>query len=192
MGRCQIGVFVLATPPRRHTQALSNPSRDSREEAQGQRELERWERWTVGSAGAPIIEWDEEAHTAWCVVWAPPCPDGNPQRLRRALAYRERNIGELELRVPLSPGENGDDNRQRRGHAGRPGDQREAEEELIDGAMFAIVEAAMSKFESTPRAKRSGSRRAGVTPAGPSDAAGLEPADLGHHALLSQRRADTT
>ncbi len=35
----------------------------------------------------------------------PPCPDGNPQRLCHPLGFRERNIGELELRVAL--GEDG-------------------------------------------------------------------------------------
>ncbi len=44
---------------------------------------------------------------AWGEKWAPPCPDGHPQRLRRAVAYRERNRCELELRVPLGRGEGG-------------------------------------------------------------------------------------
>ena len=51
--------------------------------------------------------WDEAAHAEWCEKWAPPCPDGSPQRLRRALGFRERNMGELELRVPIG----GDDHR---------------------------------------------------------------------------------
>jgi hypothetical protein len=29
------------------------------------------------------------------------CPDANPQEVRRALGFRERNVGELELRVAL-------------------------------------------------------------------------------------------
>lgn len=61
----------------------------------------------VVGAGQPIIEWDVEAHAAWCAKWAPPCPNGNPQRLRAAVAFRERNVRELELRVPLARGENG-------------------------------------------------------------------------------------
>jgi hypothetical protein len=50
---------------------------------------------------------DEDAYAKWRRKWAPPCPDGDPQRLRRALGFRERNVGELELRVPLSRGEHG-------------------------------------------------------------------------------------
>jgi hypothetical protein len=71
------------------------------------RPLGRWERWGVDWQGQPIIEWDTEAHTAWCAKWAPRCPDGNPQRLRRAVAFRERDVCELELRVPLAIGEHG-------------------------------------------------------------------------------------
>jgi hypothetical protein len=71
------------------------------------RPLGRWERWGVDWAGQPIIEWDDEAHAAWCEKWAPPCPDGDPQRLRRAVAFRERSLCELELRVPLATGEHG-------------------------------------------------------------------------------------
>jgi hypothetical protein len=66
-----------------------------------------WERWTTDWNGDPIIEWDTEAHDEWCRKWAPPCPDGNPQRLRRALGFRERSGTELELRVPLAEGEHG-------------------------------------------------------------------------------------
>lgn len=44
---------------------------------------------------------DAEACAAWREKWAPSCPDGNPQQLRAALGFRERNVGELELRVPL-------------------------------------------------------------------------------------------
>jgi hypothetical protein len=68
---------------------------------------ERWERWGVDWAGQPIIERDAEAHAAWCAKWAPRCPDGDPQRVRRAVAFRERNVCELELRVPLAIGEHG-------------------------------------------------------------------------------------
>ncbi len=71
------------------------------------RPLQRWERWGLDWAGQPIVEWDHAAHAAWCAKWAPPCPDGNPQRPRRVIAFRERNVCELELRVPLAFGENG-------------------------------------------------------------------------------------
>ena len=54
-----------------------------------------------------IGEFDAAAHAAWCEKWAPKCPDGKPQRLRHALAHRERNLCELELRVPLGRGEGG-------------------------------------------------------------------------------------
>jgi hypothetical protein len=33
------------------------------------------------------------------------CPDGQRQRLAHPLGFRERNVGELELRVLLGPGE---------------------------------------------------------------------------------------
>jgi hypothetical protein len=55
----------------------------------------------IDANGDPVVEWDHEAHREWCEKWAPPCPDGHPQRLRRALGFRERNVGELELRVAL-------------------------------------------------------------------------------------------
>jgi hypothetical protein len=35
------------------------------------------------------------------------CPDGKPQRLGQLLGFRERNVGELELRVVLGPGNGG-------------------------------------------------------------------------------------
>lgn len=67
-----------------------------------ERRLSRWERWAIDETGQPIVEFDAEAHAEWCAKWAPPCPVGNPQRLRRALGFWERNVAELELRVPLS------------------------------------------------------------------------------------------
>jgi hypothetical protein len=67
-----------------------------------ERRLSRWERWATDETGQPIVEFDVEAHREWCAQWAPPCPVGNPQRPRRALGFRERNLAELELRVPLS------------------------------------------------------------------------------------------
>jgi hypothetical protein len=51
--------------------------------------------------------WDEDAGAAWVEKWAPRCPDGSPQRLRRALGFRERSVGELELRVPLGADDHG-------------------------------------------------------------------------------------
>ena len=65
------------------------------------RPLSRWERWTTEWDGQPIIEFDADAHAEWCEKWAPRCPVGNSQRLRHPLGFRERNIGELELRVAL-------------------------------------------------------------------------------------------
>jgi hypothetical protein len=73
----------------------------------GRRQLSPFERWTMDEDGEPVIEWDSEAHDAWCEKWAPPCPDGKPQRLRAALGFRERNLGELELRVALGGDEGG-------------------------------------------------------------------------------------
>jgi hypothetical protein len=52
------------------------------------------------SNGWPISEPADEADGRWWEPW-PVCPDGNPQELRHALGFRERNIGELELRVEL-------------------------------------------------------------------------------------------
>jgi len=71
------------------------------------RPLSRWERWTTDWNGQPIVEWETEAHARWCEKWAPACPDGNPQRLRHPLGFRERNVGELELRVALGGDDRG-------------------------------------------------------------------------------------
>jgi hypothetical protein len=54
-----------------------------------------------------IEGFDAAAYGAWCKKWAPKCPDGRPQRLRHALAHRERNLCELELRVPLGGDDGG-------------------------------------------------------------------------------------
>jgi hypothetical protein len=62
-----------------------------------ERKLGPWERWTTDWDGQPIIEFDSEAHQKWVAKWAPECRRG----VRRVLGFRERNIGELELRVPL-------------------------------------------------------------------------------------------
>ena len=65
-----------------------------------------WEHWEEHD-GEPVIVWDEEAHAAWCKRWAPRCPDGSPQRLAHPLGFRERSVGELELRVALGTGDHG-------------------------------------------------------------------------------------
>lgn len=65
-----------------------------------------WEHWEEHD-GEPVIVWDEEAHAAWCERWAPRCPDGSPQRLAHPLGFRERSVGELELRVALGTGDHG-------------------------------------------------------------------------------------
>ena len=70
-----------------------------------ERQLLPWERWVTDENGEPIMEFDTEAHAEWCAKWAPPCPVGNPQLSRRTLGFRERNVGELELRVSLGGGE---------------------------------------------------------------------------------------
>jgi len=70
-------------------------------------ELSRLEGAPGDRYGGEIEEFDSAAHAAWCEKWAPKCPLRNPQRLRHALAYRERNLCELELRVPLGRDEGG-------------------------------------------------------------------------------------
>jgi hypothetical protein len=81
--------------------AMSSAHRDDPSDAPEPRELGRWERWTTDWEGEPIIEFDTEAHAEWCAKWAPRCPAGNWQRPRRPLGFRERSVGELELRVAL-------------------------------------------------------------------------------------------
>lgn len=84
---------------------MSRASHDWSSDKSDLRHLGSFERSTTGENGEPIVEWDTEAHARWLEKWAPACPDGNAQRLRHALGFRERNTCELELRVP--PG--GDD-----------------------------------------------------------------------------------
>jgi hypothetical protein len=79
---------------------------DQSPDGEASRDLMPWEHWEDRD-GEPTIVWDEEAHAAWLKRWAPRCPDGNPQRLAHPLGFRERNVGELELRVALGPGDNG-------------------------------------------------------------------------------------
>ena len=69
--------------------------------------LSRLEAARGENVGDESEEFDTAAHAGTCKKWAPKCPDGNPQRLRHPVAYRERNPCELELRVPLSPDEGG-------------------------------------------------------------------------------------
>jgi hypothetical protein len=84
------------------------PSTDQEQwDESSERRLGRWERWVTGLHGNRFIEWDAEAHNAWLGKWAPPCPAGNPLRLQHADGFRERNLGELELRVPLTHGDHG-------------------------------------------------------------------------------------
>ncbi len=72
-----------------------------------QTQLPPWERSTNDDNGRASPQTEAEAHDGWCEKWAPPCPEGSPQRLRRSLGFRERNIGELELRVPLGGDDRG-------------------------------------------------------------------------------------
>ena len=48
---------------------------------------------------------DERAE--WLEKWAPRCPDGRPSVPRRIIAYREREPGRLQLRVPLGGSDQG-------------------------------------------------------------------------------------
>lgn len=50
-----------------------------------------------------MIEFDSEAHAKWLEKWAPECR----RRVRRALGFRERDVGELELRVALGGDDHG-------------------------------------------------------------------------------------
>jgi hypothetical protein len=68
-----------------------------------ERKLRPWERWTTDWDGQPIIEFDLEAHQTWLEKWSPECH----RRVRRALGFRERNLGELELRVVLGGDDGG-------------------------------------------------------------------------------------
>ena len=60
-----------------------------------------------GAGGPGFISWAAGGKDDWQDKWAPPCPDGRPQALRRASGFRERSAGELELRVALGTGEGG-------------------------------------------------------------------------------------
>lgn len=43
----------------------------------------------------------------WLEKWAPPCPDGNPQRLLEILGFRLKGADYLQLRLVLKPGADG-------------------------------------------------------------------------------------
>jgi hypothetical protein len=53
-----------------------------------------------------IVPLDDRPYAGSSAKWAPACPDGRPQRLCHPLGFRERDEGELELRVALA-GEDG-------------------------------------------------------------------------------------
>src|ERR1700759_2099982 len=82
---------------------VSGTSDDQAWDPSPEGELRPWERWTTDWNGEPIIEFDSEAHAKWLEKWAPECR----RRVRRALGFRERNIGELELRVALGGDDRG-------------------------------------------------------------------------------------
>jgi hypothetical protein len=77
--------------------AVSDTGGKEEQDPSAERELGRWERWTTDWEGQPIVEFDSEAHQKWLDERAPECR----RRVRRALGYRERSIGELELGVAL-------------------------------------------------------------------------------------------
>ena len=65
-------------------------------------------RWfaAIDENGEPGFGWQADVNDEWFVKW-PSCPDGNPQRLCHPLGFRERNVRELELRVPLGGDDGG-------------------------------------------------------------------------------------
>jgi hypothetical protein len=83
--------------------AVSGTRDDKPWDSPSERKLGPWERWTTDWDGQPIIEFDSEAHQKWLEKWAPECR----RRVRRALGFRERSIGELELRVALGGDDRG-------------------------------------------------------------------------------------
>lgn len=58
----------------------------------------RWTGW-IDDNGDRAHGFDVYPSAEWRQKWMPPCPDGNPQRLCRALGFRERSVSELELRA---------------------------------------------------------------------------------------------
>jgi hypothetical protein len=51
------------------------------------------------------VDGTAEERADWLEKWAPRCPIGNPQRVRRCMGYRERDPGRLQLRVALGGNE---------------------------------------------------------------------------------------
>ena len=47
------------------------------------------------------------SHEDWLAKWAPPCPDGNPQRLLEILGFRLKGADLLQLRVVLKQDDGG-------------------------------------------------------------------------------------
>jgi hypothetical protein len=82
---------------------VSDARDDQARDPSEKRTLGRWERWTTDWTGQPIVEFDSEAHQLWLEKWAPACR----RRVRRALGFRARGTGELELRVPLGGDDRG-------------------------------------------------------------------------------------
>lgn len=67
-------------------------------------------------SGAKLAPVDDESrrttpwvgtHEEWMEKWAPPCPDGNHQRLLSILGFRLKGADYLQLRVLLRKGDNG-------------------------------------------------------------------------------------
>jgi hypothetical protein len=54
-----------------------------------------------------VVPLDDRPYALSPAKWAPPCPDGRPQRLCHPLGFRERDVGELELRVALGGDDGG-------------------------------------------------------------------------------------
>jgi hypothetical protein len=61
----------------------------------------------IETSGDELPDRSKTSGAAFAPKSLPRCPDGNPQRLRRPVAFRERGLGELELRVPMSQDEHG-------------------------------------------------------------------------------------
>ena len=83
--------------------AVTDIRDDQTDDLSAEPKLGPWERWTTDRDGQAIIEFDSEAHEKWLEKWAPECR----RRVRRALGFRERSVGELELRVPLGGDDRG-------------------------------------------------------------------------------------
>jgi hypothetical protein len=86
---------------------MTDSSRDETTDASDLGRPSPFKPWVGREYDRPLPQPDPERRCEFCDKWAPRCPDGNPQRLRRALGFRERNIRELELRVPLGGNDGG-------------------------------------------------------------------------------------